>query len=115
MNLQDYHHRRSIRLPNYDYSLSGYYFVTICTYQKQCLFGEIIQEKMIRNQIGNLVVEEWLNSSEIRKEIEFDEWVVMPNHIHGIVVIDNNGNLHQDKDNQGANLSWSAFPCVLRS
>ncbi len=77
--------RRSIRLPNYDYSRSGIYFVTICTHQKQCLFGEIDRGTMFLNQIGNIVRSEWLKSARIRKEIELDKYVIMPNHLHGIV------------------------------
>jgi putative transposase len=83
------HHRRSIRLPDYNYAQSGAYFVTICTYQKQCWFGDIKQGKMQINQIGQIVMQEWLKSSEIRQEIELDEWVLMPNHLHGIVWIKN--------------------------
>ena len=109
------HNRRSIRLPEYDYSQSGYYFITICTYQKQYLFGEIKDDRMILNQIGNIVVQEWLKSSEIRKEIQLDQWVLMPNHIHSIVVINKDLNVNKVISvDQGANPSWSAFPCVLR-
>ena len=54
----NYHHRRSIRLPHYDYSQSGIYFVTICTHKKQCLFGEIKEGKMSFNQIGKIVAQE---------------------------------------------------------
>jgi REP element-mobilizing transposase RayT len=89
----DYHHRRSIRLPHYDYARSGIYFVTICTHQRQCLFGEICDGKMSLNQIGKIVAQEWLKSSQIRQEIELDEWIIMPNHLHGIVAITAN-----DKD-----------------
>ena len=67
------HHRRSIRLKDYDYSQTGFYFITLCTYQKQYLFGEIIKDKMQLNQIGRVVKEEWLKSVKIRKEIELDE------------------------------------------
>jgi putative transposase len=84
-----YHHRRSIRLQGYDYSQTGIYFVTICTHQRQCLFGEIRNVKMILNQIGKIVSQEWLKSAEIRQEIALDEWIIMPNHLHGIVGIDN--------------------------
>ncbi len=83
------HHRRSIRLPDYNYAQSGAYFVTICTYQKQCWFGDIKHGKMQINQIGQIVIQEWLKSSEIRQEIELDEWILMPNHLHGIVRIKN--------------------------
>jgi REP element-mobilizing transposase RayT len=65
-------HRRSIRLPEYDYSQLGIYFVTLCTYQRQCLFWEINGGKMFLNQVGKLVAQEWLNSSIIRQEIELD-------------------------------------------
>ena len=85
-----YHHRRSIRLLHYDYSRPGFYFVTICTHQKQCLFGEMKEQKMGLNQIGKMVRDEWLKSAQICQEIELDEWVIMPNHLHGIVVIQKN-------------------------
>ncbi|MTJ08983.1 MULTISPECIES: transposase [unclassified Anabaena] len=81
------HHRRSIRLTDYNYAQAGAYFVTICTYQKQCWFGDVKQGEIQLNQIGQIVVQEWLKSSEIRQEIELDEWVLMPNHLHGIVWI----------------------------
>ena len=79
--------RRSIRLKGYDYSKSGYYFVTICTYQRQCLFGEIVEGKMQLNSMGQTVAQEWQKSAVIRQEIQLDSWVVMPNHFHGIVII----------------------------
>lgn len=85
----EYHHRRSIRLQGYDYSQTGIYFVTICTHKRQCLFGEICNGKMILNQIGKIVAQEWLKSAEIRQEITLDQWIIMPNHLHGIVVINN--------------------------
>ncbi len=81
------HHRHSIRLKGYDYAQPGAYFITLCTYQKQCWFGDIRNGQMYLNQIGKIVVREWLRSSEIRSEISFDEWFVMPNHLHGIMVI----------------------------
>ena len=109
----EYHHRQSIRLRGYDYSQSGAYFVTICTYKKQCWFGEIRNSKMILNQIGKIVAQEWLKSSEIRQEIELDQWVIMPNHLHGIVIIHNDLKIgdHEDKcdrnivDDKGASLA----------
>jgi REP element-mobilizing transposase RayT len=85
------HHRRSIRLTDYNYAQAGAYFVTICTYQKQCWFGDVKQGEIQLNQIGQIVVQEWLKSSEIRQEIELDEWVLMPNHLHGIVWIKDQG------------------------
>lgn len=79
----DKHHRRSIRLPGYDYAAAGAYFVTICVHDRACLFGEVAL-----SEIGAIVVEEWLRSEEIRQEIVLDAWVIMPNHMHGIVIIE---------------------------
>ncbi|GAB4525560.1 MAG: hypothetical protein Tsb0014_05040 [Pleurocapsa sp.] len=87
------HHRRSIRLPKYSYAQAGAYFITLCTYKKQNLFGDIKENKMHLNQIGKVVKEEWLKSVTIRKEIALDEWIIMPNHLHGIVIIKVNGSL----------------------
>ncbi len=81
------HYRRSIRLKEYDYSHTGAYFVTICAYNGESLFGKIIDGKMQLNEFGWVINEEWLRSNNLRKEIELDEFVVMPNHLHGIVFI----------------------------
>ena len=87
---RDIHHRRSIRLKGHDYSQAGGYFVTVCARDRECLFGEIVNGEMRLNEFGRLVRDEWLRSAEIRVEIELGEYVVMPNHFHGIVIITNN-------------------------
>ncbi|HUT75963.1 MAG TPA: transposase [Armatimonadota bacterium] len=84
-------HRRSIRLPTYDYSQPGGYFVTICTHERKCVFGAIAASEVQLNDRGRIVAEEWVRSSGIRREIELDAWVVMPNHIHGIILICGDG------------------------
>lgn len=81
------HHRRSIRLPGRDYSETGAYFLTICAWDKECLFGEIVNGEMRLNEVGQIAAEEWSRSAEIRREIELDAWIVMPNHLHGIVMV----------------------------
>ena len=81
------HHRRSIRLQGYDYSQAGAYFVTICTRNRKCIFGEILGGEMRLNEVGRIVSREWIRTAEIRTEIELDAWVVMPNHFHAILVI----------------------------
>jgi REP element-mobilizing transposase RayT len=83
----DIHHRRSIRLAGYDYSSAGAYFITLCTHNRECLFGDIIDGKMSLSPAGSIVDEEWVRSGDIRREIELDAWVIMPNHIHGIIFI----------------------------
>ncbi|MBD2306175.1 transposase [Chroococcidiopsis sp. FACHB-1243] len=80
------HRRQSIRLRGYDYSQAGAYFITICTYQKECIFGEVMDCQMRLNKVGCIVAEECLRSPTIRPGIELDEWVIMPNHIHAIVI-----------------------------
>jgi len=83
----DIHHRRSIRLKGYDYSRAGVYFVTICAHGRECLFGEIEDSEMQLNDCGQIVAAEWIRSAEVRAEIELGEYVVMPNHFHGIAII----------------------------
>ncbi len=81
------HHRRSIRLRGYDYSKAGAYFVTICTQNRECLFGHIIDGQMRLNDAGGMIQTVWDEMPLNYPGIETDEFVVMPNHIHGIVVI----------------------------
>ena len=81
------HHRRSIRMSGYDYAEEGAYFVTVVTHQRECLFGGIADGEMRVDGYGEVVRDEWLRSVQIRREIELDAFVVMPNHLHGIVVI----------------------------
>lgn len=85
------HHRRSIRLKGYDYAQAGAYFITICTYNRICLFGEIADGNMRLNEYGETVRDEWLRTPIVRPNVELAEWVVMPNHMHGIVVITSPG------------------------
>ena len=83
------HHRRSIRLKGYDYSQPGAYFITLVTFQRDEIFGEVVNGEVKLSALGKMVSEEWLRSMEMRKEIRLneDEFVVMPNHLHGIVWI----------------------------
>lgn len=79
--------RRTIRLKGYDYSLPGKYFITICTLNRECSLGEIRNRKMIVSPVGEIVRREWLYTSIVREEIELDTFVIMPNHLHGIISI----------------------------
>ncbi|HEX8235003.1 MAG TPA: transposase [Abditibacteriaceae bacterium] len=81
------HHRRSIRLAGYEYSQAGAYFVTICTHQKRPVFGRVVDDGMQRNVYGEMVRDCWLAISDHFPHVVVDEWIVMPNHMHGIVVI----------------------------
>ena len=81
------HHRRSIRLKGYDYTQAGAYFVTICTQHRECFFGEIIDGAMQLNDAGQMVEKWWAELTHKFPSVETDEYIVMPNHFHGIIVI----------------------------
>ena len=83
------HHRRSIRLKGYDYSRDGLYFITICTRNRECLFGEIINRQMILNDAGKMANQCWLKIPEHFPNAILHEHVVMPNHVHGIIELAN--------------------------
>jgi putative transposase len=81
------HDRKSIRLTDFDYSQPGEYFVTICTYNKMCVFGKVSEDKAILSSIGNIAQKCWEDIPTHFPNVELDEYVIMPNHIHGIIVI----------------------------
>ena len=83
----DMHHRRSIRLKGYDYSQEGLYFITLCTQDRQCLFGDIATGEMNMNEAGKYAQQCWLEIPQHFPQIELHEYVIMPNHIHGIIEI----------------------------
>ena len=82
------HRRRSIRLPGYDYTSAGAYFITICASGKECLFGAVENGQMRLNDAGQIAAQCWHDIPLHFPHAELDEWVVMPNHVHGIVVLD---------------------------
>ena len=83
----NYFVRKNPRLKEYDYTLGGYYFITICTKAKAHYFGEIREEKIIYNDIGKLAYKNIEELESIYKSIKIDKFVVMPNHIHMILII----------------------------
>jgi len=91
---KDKYRVESIRLPGYDYSRLGAYFITIVTHNRQCLFGNIVDGEMLLNEFGELVKNEWQKTGIIRPNIVIDAFVVMPNHLHGIIIITDNDNGH---------------------
>jgi len=79
LNNLKHHNRRSPRLPEYNYSQNGAYFVTICTHNRKLFFED--------ERIKKIIETEWLNTSRIRRDVIIDEFVIMPNHLHGIIII----------------------------
>jgi len=82
----DIPNRRSIRLPGYDYSQKGYYFVTICTQNHSEMFGKIVNGKMVLNDVGEMINKK-INELKIYENINVDIQCVMPNHVHLILII----------------------------
>ncbi|MEN6336146.1 MAG: transposase [Phycisphaerales bacterium] len=83
----DIHHRRSIRLADYDYSREGAYFVTVCTEGHLCLLGEIVDGAMRLNELGRIVQTAWDELSRHYPGVEADAFIIMPNHVHAIIVL----------------------------
>jgi putative transposase len=79
----------SARCPNWDYTSNGAYFITICTKNRQYFFGDVISGTMQLSAIGTIVAQEWQKTAHIRPHVQLDAWVVMPNHLHGIIIITN--------------------------
>jgi putative transposase len=102
------HHRRSIRLPGYDYTSPGFYFVTICVHGGECLLGEVVDGAMQLSEWGQVASQYWLRIPEHFQRVQLDAWVVMPNHMHGIIVITPKGEASPASTNSTANPTLSA-------
>ncbi|MCF7878907.1 MAG: hypothetical protein K9L95_05535, partial [Candidatus Omnitrophica bacterium] len=79
--------RKSIRLMGYDYAQRGAYFITICVNNRKCLFGNVCDGEMILNECGKIIDKCWNQIPQYFPHVELDEYIIMPNHIHGIINI----------------------------
>jgi putative transposase len=95
--------RRSIRLKNFDYSKEGLYFITICCHERKCHFGKIERQKMVFNNVGKIANECWLEIPKHFPDVVLHEYVIMPNHIHGIIEIPVGANQHSPNNNNNNN------------
>lgn len=84
---REIHHRRSIRLKGYDYSQTGVYFVTLCTKGRECLFGDVADGRMVLNDAGRIIQRGWEDLPSRFSSVKLDAFVVMPNHVHGIIAV----------------------------
>ncbi|MDP6041697.1 MAG: transposase [Candidatus Latescibacteria bacterium] len=84
------HRRRSIRLDGYGYSQPGAYFVTICTQNRECVLGDVANGELQLTDFGDVVSKWWIEILNHFPQTDLDEWIIMPNHIHGIIVITTN-------------------------
>lgn len=80
------YHRRSIRFQGYDYSQAGSYYITICTQDRDCLFGNVMNGQMLLNEAGRIVESVWSDLPRYHEGLELDAFVIMPNHVHGIII-----------------------------
>jgi REP element-mobilizing transposase RayT len=118
-SFRDKYHRHSLRLPNRDYSAKGWYFVTICTYEKYCYFGEIVDRQMVLSPIGKIAQQFWQEIPQHSQNTYLDEYTIMPNHIHGIIAIDPDRNKLDDRINDivpygdvlCGDISYGDVPC----
>lgn len=91
----------SHRMPRWDYSGNGFYFITLVTQNRVCNLGEIIGGHMSLSEMGKIVDNEWHKSFDIRDELYLDEYIIMPNHLHAIIILNNNGVIKNEMDNMG--------------
>ncbi len=95
------YNRHSIRLKGYDYSKAGAYFITICTQNRKCIFGDIVDGEMQLNDMGSVVMDEWIKTAGTQQGIKLDEWVVMPDHFHGIIIFTESvGAIHESPQHE---------------
>ncbi len=94
---RDIHSHRSIRLKEYDYSQAGAYFVTICAQDRECFFGDVVAGDIRLNDAGQMVWDVWHKIPEHFPHADIDEFVVMPNHFHGIIVLSGRGMASGDR------------------
>ncbi len=110
-------HRRSIRMQGYDYARAGAYFMTICTQHHLCLFGKVIDGKMQLNGAGQMVHTTWHQLPNRFDTLALDEFVVMPNHIHGILVLNGGDGIldrddHKDRPYASRNINRRGESCI---
>ncbi len=87
---KNYNSRKLNRWPGFNYSCPGYYFVTICSKNMEKMFGDIKNYKIVLNEVGEIVKKQWLWLSDNFEYINLDAWVIMPNHLHGVIEIKEN-------------------------
>ena len=105
------YHRHSIRLRNYDYSQDGLYFITICTHERQLMFGNIPDNEMMLSPLGKTANEYWVEISSYFNSVKLHEYIIMPNHMHGIIEIE--GAINQGAINRAPTEASGGFAGTL--
>jgi putative transposase len=107
--------RKNLRLRGYDYSRPGVYFITICTVKRRHLFGEIQGGQMIRNDVGDAVADIWAHLRQRFQNISLDEFAIMPNRVHGVIVFNNSGEMQNRGAASSAPTNTVALGRVVRA
>jgi len=111
--------RRSIRLQGYDYSQAGAYFITICTHNRECVLGEMVDGKINLLSIGNIAHQFLVEIPKHFKNVELDEFAVMPNHVHGIIIINSDVGVQKfeflQKENQFQHIISASIGSIIRT
>lgn len=108
------YHRKSIRIQGYDYGQAGLYFVTLCCHDRICHFGHVENGIMILNEWGKIAHSEWLKTSELRPNVQLGAFVVMPNHVHGIIQITRRGELNSPPLNSPLRSPSQTIGAIIR-
>ncbi|MBI5049457.1 MAG: hypothetical protein HZC11_00925 [Nitrospirae bacterium] len=111
----DIHHRQSIRLKGFDYSQAGAYFVTVCAWNRECLFGEVVDGGMRLNESGIIIQDIWNTTPNHFENIELDEFMIMPNHCHGIIVINRRGEVSSPDSEKSENKKGGGTPPLRKN
>jgi putative transposase len=107
------HHRRSIRLQTHDYASPGKYFITICTHDRAHVFGQILNDEMVLNEFGTIATQCWNELPEHFSHIRLDSAIVMPNHFHGIVWINQYPEGHCKTDRKFGDAIAGSIPTIV--
>lgn len=111
----DIHHRQSIRLKGFDYSQASAYFVTVCAWNRECLFGEVVDGGMRLNESGIIIQDIWNTTQNHFENIELDEFTIMPNHCHGIIVINRRGEVSSPDSGKSENKKGGVSPPLRKN
>jgi len=112
---KSYYKRKSPRLEGYDYSQSGGYFITICTHNREHLFGEIEDDIFILSSAGQIAQSRWIAMPEHHPHVILDEFIIMPNHVHLIVFLDNDEVQHSSLSRVIASYKSSVTRCIRQA
>jgi len=113
-NNPDLHRRRSLRLRDFDYTQASAYFVTVCTHRRECLLGEITNGKMLLHDPGRIVQATWQALPQHYPNVCLDAFVVMPNHVHGIIILSPMENVTEDLAGAGLKPAPTGSPTITK-